>query len=256
MTVSPLVSAALLVPHGFFTRQGGVSSGPFASLNCSLSGADGRDAVTENRARAARAIGADPEHLLGLTQVHGAKVETIAAGDPAWRLGDGPRADAMVTNRAGLTLGIVTADCAPVLFFDVSTGIVGAAHAGWRGALGGVAESTIAAMEQLGASPANISAVVGPCIAQASYEVDSVFRDRFLADDAANARFFVAGPAGKPHFDLPGYVLARLERAGIGGAQAVGLDTYADPGAFYSYRRSTHLEQADYGRQLSAIALP
>ena len=180
MTPEPIAVAALPVRHGFFTRAGGVSQGPYASLNCSLSGQDRREAVLENRARAARALEADPGALVGLTQVHGAAVARVAA---AWAPGDGPPADAMVTDRPGIALGIVTADCAPVLFADVAAGVIGAAHAGWRGALAGVLEATLADMAALGARPEHVTAVVGPCIAQASYEV--------AADSAAEPdRFF------------------------------------------------------------------
>jgi hypothetical protein len=162
----------------------------------------------------------------------------------------------MVTDKPGLLLGILTADCAPVLFADAEAGVIGAAHAGWRGALAGVTDSTIAAMEKAGAHRDHIHAVVGPCIGQASYEVDEGFRERFLDADEANARFFVSGPSGKPHFDLEAYVVHRLLAAGIGEVEALHLDTYVDLERFYSYRRSTHRGEADYGRQLSAIALP
>jgi YfiH family protein len=162
----------------------------------------------------------------------------------------------MVTDTPNLLLGILTADCAPVLFADHHAVVVGAAHAGWRGALAGVTDATIAAMEQLGAKRDNIHAAVGPCIAQPSYEVDEAFRGRFLQHDAENVRFFVTGPAGKPHFDLEGYVVHRLIAAGIGEVEALNLDTYADPDRFFSFRRATHRGEADYGRQLSAIAIP
>lgn len=257
MTASPLVSAALLAPHGFFTRLGGVSAGLFASLNCSLSGADDRDAVMENRARAARAIGADPASLLGLTQVHGAEVVTIAAGDPVWRTGDGPRADAMVTDRPDLTLGVITADCAPVLFFDVAGGIVGAAHAGWRGAVAGVLEATVAAMAALGARPSGVAACIGPCIRQPSYEVGADLRDAVLAREAASAGFFVSGSRkDRWQFDLAGYCAARLEAAGVGTIDVIPADTLADPERFFSHRRRTLAGGGPIGHQISVIAAP
>ena len=176
--------------------------------------------------------------------------------DQPWPMDERPRADAMVTDKPGILLGILTADCAPVLFADSEAGVIGAAHAGWRGALAGVTDSAIAAMEQLGARRDHIRAAVGPCIAQPSYEVDGAFRDRFLADNPDNARFFADGPSGKPHFDLEAYVAHRLIAAGIGEIEALHLDTYAEADRFYSYRRATHRGEADYGRQLSAIALP
>jgi YfiH family protein len=162
----------------------------------------------------------------------------------------------MVTDRPGLLIGILTADCAPVLLADSSAGVIGAAHAGWRGALAGVSDSTIEAMERRGARRENIHAAVGPCIGQRSYEVDETFRRRFLEADESNGRFFADGPSGKPHFDLEAYLVHRLVAAGIGEVEAVHLDTYAEPDRFYSYRRATHRGEADYGRQLSAIALP
>ncbi len=255
MMPSPLVSAALLTPHGFFTRQGGVSVGPFASLNCSLSGADDRDAVLENRACAVRAIGAAPESLLGLTQVHGAEVVTIAAGDPAWLTGDGPRADAMVTDRADVTLGIITADCTPILFFDVASGIAGAAHAGWRGAVAGVLEATVAAMEALGARRSGIAATLGPCIRQASYEVAADLRDAVLARDAADSRFFLVGErAGRWQFDLAGYCATRLETFGVGEIDTIAADTLTEEKRFFSHRRRTLAGGGPIGHQISLIS--
>ena len=225
-----LVSSAVLAPHGFFTRAGGVSAGPFASLNCSLSGQDDRDRVLENRARAARAIGADPADLVGLTQVHGKQVVPVIA---AWPPGAGPRADAMVTDRTDIALGIVTADCAPVLFADLSAGVVGAAHAGWRGAVAGVLEATIAAMEALGATRAGIAAAVGPCIRQKSYEVAADLRHAMLAADIANTKFFVRGQReARWQFDLAGYCVARLTAAEIGGVDILDADTHDDLNGF------------------------
>lgn len=245
---SPLLEA---IPHGFLGRRGGVSGGMLEGLNVGFGSNDELERVEENRTRAVEAI-APGAALATVHQVHSAEAVTATA---PWPRLERPRADALVTATPGLLIGVVTADCAPVLLADRKVRVIGAAHAGWRGALDGITDTTIAAMEQLGATRANIVAVVGPCIAQPSYEVDAAFRDRFVAADPQNARFFVDGPAGKPHFDLPAFVVARLEQAGIGQAAALGLDTYADPDAFYSYRRATHRGEADYGRQLSAIAL-
>jgi len=247
-----LADAALGVPHGFFTRAGGVSEGPFASLNCSLSGQDRREAVLENRARAARAVGADPARLVGLTQVHGA--EAIAVETP-WAAGQGPRADAAVTDRRGVALGIVTADCAPVLFADAAAGVIGAAHAGWRGAVAGVLEATVAAMTRLGAHPGRIVAAIGPCIGQASYEVSADLRDAVLARDPGDAGFFADGARpGHWQFDLPGYCAARLAAAGVS-ARSIGADTMAEPDRFFSHRRRTLAGGGPIGHQISVIAL-
>lgn len=239
---------ALAAPHGFFTREGGVSTGPFASLNCSLSGADDPAAVTENRRRVADAIGVTS--LVGLTQVHGPAVVVM---DEPWPVGAGPRADAMVTRRPGIGLGIITADCAPVLLHDTQAGVIGAAHAGWRGAAGGIIEAVVAAMEQLGARRGRIIAAIGPCIAQASYEVSEDFRGAFgPADD----RFFAPGTRpGHFQFDLPGFCLARLDAAGVQG-RWIGRDTCADETHFFSHRRRTLAGGGAIGHQLSAITLP
>lgn len=239
------------LPHGFLGRRGGVSTGELAGLNVGYGSNDERAAIEENRARAVAALlpGAG---LATVHQVHSADVVRV---ERPWPQAERPHADAMVTDRPGVLLGILTADCAPVLFADRQAGVIGAAHAGWRGAFAGVTDATIAAMEQLGATRENIHAAVGPCIAQPSYEVEEEFRARFLADDSGSARFFVTGAAGKPHFDLEAYVVHRLLAAGIGEVEARGLDTYAEPERFYSYRRASHRGEADYGRQLSAIAL-
>ena len=235
-------------PHGFFTRRGGVSVGPFASLNCSLSSADSRDSVFENRARAVRVLGVEPALLMGVTQVHGHDVATVTE---AWAAGAGPRADAMVTDRPGFALGIVTADCAPVLFADVHAGVVGAAHAGWRGAVSGVIEATIAAMVALGAQAGHIAAAVGPCIGQESYEVGPDLRDA-----VGHAAYFVPGRrADRWQFDLPGYCAARLRSAGIGAVVALGADTLADDERFFSHRRRTLAGGGPIGHQISVIAL-
>lgn len=242
------------VPHGFLGRKGGVSTGVVAGLDMGLRGMDpsdpALDAVRENRRRGAEAV-LPGARLCGVYQVHGA--DCVEAGE--WAEADRPHADALVANQTGVLLGILTADCAPVLFADPSAGVVGAAHAGWKGAVAGVTDSTIAAMERLGASRANIVAAIGPCIAQASYEVDGGFRDRVLAESVDNDRFFITGAPEKWQFDLEGYVAARLERAGIAGIERLGLDTYADEERFFSFRRATHRGEADYGRQMSLIGL-
>jgi YfiH family protein len=239
-------------PHGFFGRRGGVSTGALQGLNVGYGSKDDRSAIEENRRIAAAAILSEGQ-LATVHQIHSA--EAVYVEHP-WPQDERPRADAMVTDRPGLLLGILTADCAPVLFADPEAGVVGAAHAGWRGAIAGVTDATVEAMERLGARRDEIHAAVGPCIAQASYEVDDAFRARFLEDDPANERFFAAGPAGKPHFDLESYVAHRINSAGIAEVESMHLDTYADPEGFYSYRRATHHGEADYGRQASLIALP
>ena len=238
-------------PHGFLGRRGGVSAGELAGLNVGYGSSDDRAAIDENRRRAVAVLAPGTE-LTTVHQVHSAEV--VVAERP-WPQNERSRADAIVTDRPGLLLGILTADCAPVLFADEQAGIVGAAHAGWRGAIAGITDSTIAAMERLGARRDNIHAAVGPCIAQPSYEVDEAFRARFVEQDSDNERFFVAKGAGKPHFDLEAYVVHRLIAAGIDEVEALNLDTYADAHRFYSYRRSIHRGEVDYGRQLSAIAV-
>jgi hypothetical protein len=246
------LTTALPVRHGFFTRRGGVSTGAFASLNCSLSGQDSRDAVLENRARAARAVGATPEAMVGLTQVHGTVAVRV---ESPWRPGEGPRADAAVTDRPGIALGIVTADCAPVLFADATAGVIGAAHAGWRGAVAGVLESTIAAMVAIGANPSRIVAAVGPCIGQESYEVAADLRDAVLAGNAADVRFFAEGARPERwQFDLAAYCAARLEAAGLAVAR-VAADTCADEQRFFSHRRRTLAGGGPIGHQISVVTL-
>lgn len=240
------------IPHGFLGRRGGQSSGELASLNVGYGSQDDRAAIEENRRRAVAAV-LPQGKLATVHQVHSA--EAIYVEQP-WPQDARPRADAMVTDRPGLLLGILTADCAPVLFADSEAGVIGAAHAGWRGALAGVTDSTVAAMEKAGARRERTHAAVGPCISQGSYEVDDAFRAGFFEADKGNGRFFATGPSGKPHFDLEAYVVHRLLAVGIGEVEALHLDTYGDPERFYSYRRATHLGEADYGRQLSAIALP
>ena len=232
-----LTADMMPVPHGFFTRRGGVSTGAFTSLNCSLSSPDDPAAVLENRARVARTLATDPVRLLGLTQVHGTRVVTATV---PWAPGQGEKADAMVTDQPGLALGIVTADCAPVLFADADGKIVGAAHAGWRGAVAGVLEATIAAMTALGASPDRITAAVGPCIAQASYEVGPDLRDAVLARSADDSAFFEPGQRpDRWQFDLPGYCAARLTAAGVRHVIVTGFNTLTETDRFFSHRRRT-----------------
>lgn len=240
------------LPHGFLGRKGGVSAGLVSGLNVGLGTADEPAAVAENRRRAVAAVA--PGHALATVyQVHSA--DCVVATQP-WPDAERPHADALVTNRPGLVLGVVTADCAPVLLADRSAGVVGAAHAGWKGAVGGVTDATIAAMEALGAVRSRIVAAVGPCIAQRSYEVDAGFRARFVAVGAASAKFFAAGREGHYQFDLEGFVADKLAAAGVAQVEAMGLDTYSDPARFYSFRRATHRAEPDYGRQISLIGLP
>ena len=251
MSAEFLTAAGIAPRHGFFTRNGGVSAGRFASLNASLSSQDSRDNVMQNRARIAQALGAAPDKLLGLTQVHSADV--IVAREP-WAAGEGAKADALVTNVPGLALGVITADCGPVLFADAEAGVIGAAHAGWRGAAMGVLEATVTAMRSLGAT--KIAAVVGPCISQASYEVGQDMRDAVLAqDDAALAYFGVGVRDGHFQFDLAGYCLARLRLAGCVSAEALFVDTRDDEARFFSHRRRTLEGGGPIGHQLSAIVL-
>ena len=240
------------VRHGFLGRQGGVSTGVCTGLNVGLGSADDRAAVRENRRRAVEAV-ARGAQLTTLHQVHSGDALVVTAPflDDAR-----PRADGMATDRPGLALGILTADCAPVLFADPEAGVIGAAHAGWKGALGGVVEATVARMESLGARRDRIAAAVGPCIARRSYEVDEAFFRRFAEADEANERFFAAGAReDRRLFDLEGYVVSRLAAAGLGRIEALGEDTYSQEDRFFSYRRATHRGEPDYGRQISLIAL-
>lgn len=239
------------IRHGFFTRAGGVSTGLFQGLNVGLGSGDQREAILENRRRVARWLGVVPERLVGVHQVHSPDVVAVDAPFE----GERPKADALVTDRPGLALGVLTADCGPVLFSDAEAGVVGAAHAGWKGALTGVLENTVAAMERLGARPGRIVAVLGPSIAQENYEVGPEFVERFVQADAASERFFVASARpGHALFDLGGYTLLRLARAGTK-VEAVARCTYAMESEFYSYRRATHRNEPDYGRQVSAIVM-
>jgi polyphenol oxidase len=241
------------IRHAFFTREGGVSDGMFASLNCGFGSGDDPAKVTRNRAVAADRLGLAEEELITCYQIHSATVLTVEA---PWRRDAAPRADGMVTDRPGIALGVLAADCAPVLFADAQAGVIGAAHGGWRGALGGVMEATVAAMAALGAEPARIRAGIGPCIAQDSYEVGPEFPGRFFKTDPASDRFFV--PAMRPghfRFDLPGYIAHRLARLGLGGIADAACDTVADPQRFFSYRRACLTGERDYGRALAAITL-
>ena len=239
------------VAHGFLGRIGGVSTGVHAGLNVGIGSDDDAAAVIENRARAVAAV-QPGARLLSPYQVHSADCVTVATpfADDAR-----PHADALVTDRPGLALGIVTADCAPVLLADVQAGVIGAAHAGWKGALGGVTDATIQAMVALGAQRDRIAAAIGPCIARASYEVDEAFARRFEANDPANERFFAEGRAGHFQFDLEAYVAHRLATAGVTRVAMLGLDTYADEARFFSFRRATHRGEPGYGRQISIIGL-
>lgn len=239
------------LPHGFLGRAGGVSGGILAGLNTGWGSGDDRDAIAENRRRAVEAV-LPGARLVTVHQVHSA--DAVEAGD--WPDDDRPHADALVTDKSGILLGILTADCAPILLADRAAGVVGAAHAGWRGALAGVADAVVAAMERLGAKRANIAAAVGPCIAQRNYEVDAAFAEQLLDVSPDNDRFFIQAPRGKPHFDLESYVVASLAATGIARVEALDLDTYADPERFFSFRRATHRGEPDYGRQISLIGLP
>lgn len=247
-----IITSDALAPlsHGFFTRKGGASSGIFQGLNCGPGSTDLSDAVAINRARVAAVMEVDPDHLQTVHQVHSPDVATLTAP-----LDIRPRADAMVTATPGIALGILTADCQPVLFADITAGVIGAAHAGWRGVKDGVIEATLDAMAALGATRANTTAVIGPCISQAAYEVGPEFVQSFIDDDPNHARFFAGGKGDRALFDLPAFGLARLRAAGVGHAEWTRHCTYSDPGRFFSYRRTTHMGEADYGRLISVIRL-
>jgi len=240
------------VPHGFLGRRGGVSDGLCWGLNVGRGSGDDPALVADNRRRAVEAV-APGARLTTVYQVHSG--DAVIVADP-WGDDDRPKADALVTDRSGVALGILTADCTPVLLADREAGVVGAAHAGWKGAFGGVLAATVEAMEKLGAERGRIVAAVGPTIGRKSYEVDADFFQRFLAADEDNDLFFTDGRAGHYQFDLEGYVLARLAHAGVKRIEALGLDTYSDEDRFYSYRRATHRGEPSYGRQISIIAVP
>jgi polyphenol oxidase len=249
-TLEIITSDALAARHGFFTRKGGASSGIFAGLNCGTGSTDQTEIVAINRARVADAMGLGPEALVTVHQVHSARA--LAVTGP---LSIRPEADALVSATPGVLLAVLTADCQPVLFNDPVAGVIGAAHAGWRGAVDGVLEATVTAMEALGADRSRMVAVIGPSISQAAYEVGPEFLDRFRSEDPDNTRFFVSGSGDRMLFDLPGYGLHRLRLAGVGRAEWTGHCTYSDAVRFYSYRRTTHAGEADYGRLISTIRL-
>ncbi|MEL6563516.1 MAG: peptidoglycan editing factor PgeF [Pseudomonadota bacterium] len=251
MTLEILTADSLApVRHGFFTRRGGASSGIFAGLNCGAGSSDQSEIVAINRARVAAAMAAAPDHLIGVRQTHSADVVTVASPPD-----DKPYGDGVVTATPGLVLSILTADCMPVLFAAPDAGVIGAAHAGWKGAQTGVLEATVDAMVALGAAREDIHAVIGPSISQRAYEVGPEFFERFVDDDPDTARFFAGGAGDRMHFDLPGYGLARLRAAGVGSAEWTRHCTYYDPQRFYSYRRSVHDRDPDYGRLIAAISL-
>ena len=247
VSVEVVRASSLNVPHGFLGRRGGVSTGEMAGLNVGPGSGDDPQALRENQARAVEAV-LPGSQLILMHQIHSANVTIVT--EP-WPITDRPEGDAIVTDRPGLLLGILTADCAPVLFADEIAEVIGAAHAGWRGAFAGVTDATIGAMESLGAGRDRIRAAIGPCIAQPSYQVDEAFRTRFVEQDRSNERFF----SPQACFDLPAYIAARLASAGIKSVEALDLDTYADPDRFFSFRRATHHGESSYGRQVSLIGL-
>ena len=241
-----------VIAHGFFGRKGGVSAKLYESLNCGPGSGDDRESVLENRRRAAQVL-SPHGRLVTLYQVHSANA--LIVNEP-WEIADNPRADGLATNKSGIMLGILTADCAPVLMCDPQAGVIGAAHAGWQGALSGITDSVISAMTRLGAAPERIAAAIGPCIGRPAYEVGAEFEARFTASDPANARFFTKSSAtGRWHFDLAHYVAERLKGAGIASVELLDRCTYEEEENFFSYRRTTHRKERDYGRQLSAILL-
>ncbi|MBA3908351.1 MAG: peptidoglycan editing factor PgeF [Rhodobacter sp.] len=249
-TLEIIMSDALTCRHGFFTRKGGASSGIFSGLNCGTGSTDQAEIVAINRTRVAEAMGVKPDALVTVHQVHSAKAVPVTGP-----LSHRPDADALVTATPGVLLAVLTADCQPVLFHDPEAGVIGAAHAGWRGAVDGVLEATLDAMEALGARRHDISAVIGPTISQAAYEVGPEFLYRFRDEDPECERFFANGKGDRMHFDLPGYGLYRLRAAGVGHAEWTGHCTYRDAARFYSYRRTTHAGEVDYGRLISTIRL-
>lgn len=250
MTLEILTLDTLPVKHGFFTRRGGASSGVFAGLNCGQGSTDQAEIVAINRARVADAMGVAHNHLLGVHQVHSTTAVTVDTP-----MAEKPRADALVTATPGLALSVLTADCQPVLFADATAGVIGAAHAGWRGALDGVLEATVEAMVDLGAERENIVAGIGPAISQRAYEVGPEFMESFMDSDPDFARYFINGEGDRMLFDLPGFGLNRLRAAGVGHAEWTRHCTFSDADRFYSYRRTTHAKEADYGRLIAAITL-
>ena len=251
MTLEILTSDLLgKTRHGFFTRRGGASSGVFNGLNCGLKSSDQNQMVKINRTRVADAMGVPETHLVTIRQTHSPHVVTVTGP-----IDMDTEGDAIVTNTPGLALGILTADCQPVLFSDPEAEVIAVAHAGWKGARDGVLENTVDAMEAIGANRKNIVAVVGPSISQPNYEVGPEFYETFISQDASNDRFFIKGPSGREHFDLPAYGLSKLQKTGIREAQWNHQCTYADEDRFFSYRRATHKKEADYGRLISVIRL-
>jgi YfiH family protein len=250
---APSLSALDGIRHAFFTRDGGVSGGIYQSLNSGIGSNDDARHVAENRARMAAALGVEAERLITAFQIHSPQV--VVADEP-WSVETRPKADAIVTRTPGLAIGVSTADCGPLLFADAQARVIGAAHAGWRGAFSGVIESTIAAMEELGADRGRIAVALGPLIRRENYEVSQGFVDEFLRADDTHARFFApAARAGHAMFDLPGFIASRLAQSGISRFEDIGICTYSDPDRFYSYRRSTHRAEPDYGRHVNAIVL-
>jgi polyphenol oxidase len=248
---APNLASIGRIRHGFFTRLGGISSGLYASLNCGPGSRDAPENVAQNRSRVAELLGMEASRLLTLFQKHSAEV--VVAEKP-WKTP--PEADAIVTTKPGLAIGILTADCAPVLFCDGEAGVIGAAHAGWRGALSGIIDATVMAMVTLGARPERIVAAIGPAISQDAYEVGGEFVERFVAEEPESSAFFITDEgSGEPHFDLPAYVGERLARAGVGAVTDLGHCTYCEETRLFSYRRSQHHGEDDYGRQISAIVL-
>jgi polyphenol oxidase len=241
------------IRHGFFTRDGGVSGGLYTSLNGGVGSKDNVGHVAENRARMAHAVGVEPSRFLTAYQIHS---PDVVVAEAPWTSDTRPRADGIVTRIPALAIGVTTADCGPVLFADPKARVIGAAHAGWRGALSGVVEATVDAMEWLGAARGDIHAALGPMIRQPNYEVGADLMARFAAEDPASNRFFTPAPRdGHAQFDLAGYIATRLRHAGVGHIEDLGHCTYADPAMFFSYRRATHRAEADYGRHVNAIAL-
>ncbi|KAB7610433.1 peptidoglycan editing factor PgeF [Amylibacter sp. SFDW26] len=251
MTLEILTSDALTAQHGFFTRKGGASEGLYTGLNCGLGSGDDRDVVAINRQRVAKAMDVGIMDLQSVYQIHSADVAVIdAVTDRGFS-----KADAMVTATKGIALGILTADCAPILFHDAEAGVVGAAHSGWKGAVTGISEATVTAMEGLGAKRDAITAVVGPTISQRAYEVGPEFFEDFIATDMEFSRFFAQGKDDRMQFDLPSFCLHQLRASGVGAAKWTGHCTYSDPDRFFSYRRSCHKSESDYGRLISTIRL-
>lgn len=251
--VQALKAGNIKTAHGFFTRVGGISKGIYGSLNCAWGSKDNLSDVMTNRALVVQALGPDVSDLLSASQVHSNRVKVV---DKVWTRERSPDVDALVTKLPNVALGILTADCAPVLFHDAKNNVIGAAHAGWKGAFGGVLENTVKEMEVLGAERAEITAAVGPCIHQASYEVDGNFRQTFLNHDPAFETYFTDSVKdGHYQFDLPGFVKSKLDGLGLASVEGSCVDTYVDEDRFFSYRRTTHRSESDYGRQISVVVL-